>query len=551
MIRHIHSLKKELYGHPLLLWDTGKRSMQIMLRFALRGIKVNGFIAAVPRFVSESILGQPVLSPENASGIDTAIIVVDDHLPEKDISNIRKYGHTVQYSECLESDPRLSAGPVYIYGTGQDAWSFIKEAELHSVNIAGFISSSDEHVPEIMGKPVYRHIGNIPHEGFSVVVPSVMPGDRLHDIEASGFTGDVFISELSSDADLMSTDTLSMLANAVWDKKRIYICHDGPLARDLLHRVLSTYSIPLTGEVTIPDKNTDGLPDIYSLLDEDIDSCVLLFHSFSAVNRSKIVEAAVSIGFREGTNVFSSLDKSVYNMRFLKKALQYEKDTRMGISMDYSDVGGLRGWAKYGEDSDDAVRIMVLGGSTSSEVYFPENWVSKLYRSLSSREIRTVIYNGAYEMDDVSKEFSRMCRDIHFLAPDIIVSMSGLNDTTKKPDIFDHMREENALEYWMRMQYYMSIIAHMENATLLSFLQPSNISMSDASLRESLFFIRDSNKTNGPFEKKSVDDDFYINLLNLFRHRDGKYIDFCHYSDEANSEIAEVVRSEILSLLQE
>ena len=174
---------------------------------------------------------------------------------------------------------------------------------------------------------------------------------------------------------------------------------------------------------------------------------------------------------------------------------------------------------------------------------------SKLHRALSSRGIKNVIYNGAYEMDDVSKEFSRMCRDIHYLSPDIIISMSGLNDTVKKPDRFDHMRDENTFEYWKRMERYMASVAHAENAVFLSFLQPSNISMSDASLSESLFFIRDSQKTNGPFEKYASDDDFYVNLLNLFRHKDGKYIDFCHYSDDANREIAEIVCSSVVEVV--
>ena len=130
MIRFISIFKSELKKRPLFLWDTGKRSMQIMLRLALRGIAVSGFVASVPRFISDMIIGLPVISLESLHDIDHPLIIVDDHLPETEISIISRYGDILKISDCLEYDPDLACSPVYIYGIGEKAWSYIKNSNV-------------------------------------------------------------------------------------------------------------------------------------------------------------------------------------------------------------------------------------------------------------------------------------------------------------------------------------------------------------------------------------------------------------------------------------
>ena len=56
-----------------------------------------------------------------------------------------------------------------------------------------------------------------------------------------------------------------------------------------------------------------------------------------------------------------------------------------------------------------------------------------------------------------------------------------------------------------------------------------------------LMFVHDLHRRNGEFFKNAGEDDEYINLLPLFHHKEGMYIDCCHYSEEANEKIAECV----------
>ena len=550
MVKHIFILKKGLNDRPLFVWGTGQKSMWIVLRYALRNIKVSGFVSAVPRFVSETILGLPVISPSDLSAREGAVIIADDYTWAAELDEMRRWGEVILYSDTLEIDRSLSEKPLYIYGTGQKAWSYIKSFDKYGITVKAFLTSFREPQSFICGKPVYVFGDSNLEDDAVIIVASIYVGEILSNIETAGFKGDVYINELTSYEDLMSTNTFAVLADAFRRGKKVCICYDGELTRDLLIRCLSVYDIPVADEVTLYGDPEHGVPDIYSLADRGIDNCILLLHSFSDVDRCRMTEAAVSLGFKDGHNQFASLAKDVYNQLRTSKSLDYEKDVRMGVSIDYSSVGGLRGWAVHGSETDGALRIMVLGGSTSSELYRPENWVSRLNKALLSNGVRNVIFNGAYEMDDVQKEFSRMCRDIRHLAPDIVISMSGVNDLANKNDKFDFLRDESTFDYWKRIQRYMKAIAESENASYLSFLQPTNIAMPDATLEESLFFLRDAEKTGGSFEQGASSDDFYFNLFRLFRHKKGKFIDFCHYSDEGHEEIAQIVCSAVMDTLR-
>ena len=72
----------------------------------------------------------------------------------------------------------------------------------------------------------------------------------------------------------------------------------------------------------------------------------------------------------------------------------YYKDPLLGGSIIYPE--GKPGWKLYGKEEDDAIRILVLGGSTSSEQYHPENWISKLYYKLRQDNIKAVILSMKY-----------------------------------------------------------------------------------------------------------------------------------------------------------
>ena len=48
------------------------------------------------------------------------------------------------------------------------------------------------------------------------------------------------------------------------------------------------------------------------------------------------------------------------------------------------------------------------------------------------------------------------------------------------------------------------------------------------------------------FRIESRQDDFYINLLSLFDEKEGMFIDNCHYSENANGILAEIVYEKLI-----
>ena len=119
--------------------------------------------------------------------------------------------------------------------------------------------------------------------------------------------------------------------------------------------------------------------------------------------------------------------------------------------------------------------------------------------------------------------------------------MSGVNDRMEKDDIFDHFRTEDVFTYWRRMESYIQMIAQAEGAKAYAFLQPINMDLPESDLAENLMFVHELNQRGGWFCNEARDDDFYHNMLTLFWHQEGMYLDCCHYSKEAHEMIAEHV----------
>jgi hypothetical protein len=65
--------------------------------------------------------------------------------------------------------------------------------------------------------------------------------------------------------------------------------------------------------------------------------------------------------------------------------------------------------------------------------------------------------------------------------------------------------------------------------------------MPDAGLEDGMFFYWAGGTPNDIFLNESSSDDFYHNLISLFFHKEGMFIDFCHYSEEANEILADSI----------
>ena len=334
---------------------------------------------------------------------------------------------------------------------------------------------------------------------------------------------------------------------------------------------MNIYGIEIAGYVGGAEKQAQRIQSIYSLAyDGTEDKLIVISEEFP----EKYVEARENIelaGFSLEQRNYTGFQCHTRSKGMMLSEWHYYKDPLLGGSIIYPE--GKPGWKLYGKEEDDAIRILVLGGSTSSEQYHPENWISKLYYKLRQDNIKAVIYNGAHSGNDIVDEILRLLRDGYVLKPHIVISMSGVNNTSYK-DCANQFNEINLINwvqtlspdstycsgvesdeslysFWSRNVKILKLIAEFYGADFFGFLQPMNITMSHMSLWEkSRYELEGHAEASRDFMEHAKSCNDYRNLMQLFEHQDEMYIDMAHYSGLAHEAIADKVYETVMPAIQ-
>lgn len=367
-------------------------------------------------------------------------------------------------------------------------------------------------------------------------------------------------------------NALQSLDNANKMNKKIYLYSKKNQMSEFLILFLERCRIKISGYVNDVGDEEKDIKSIYELVSNGIDDkFILLNEEFS----DRIVSARKTIEY-----VGFSLEKTSYTCfqwhtcstkKFLDE-MNTSWDPLVGGSICYSD--GKPGWAMYGSEENNIVRILILGNSTSSEDFYIENWISKLYNKLKRNKIESVIYNGAHSANDIVDELLRFLRDGNVLNPQIVISMSGVNNLYYKEceNQFNSERmvgrgmafiregqyccgvksSESLYHFWYRNEQILKMLAVFYGAQFYCFLQPMNMTMEHMTLREKSIFEQERRIEGAlEFRKLSNHNAGYVNLMRLFEHQEGMYIDLCHYTDKAHAIIAEKVYETIMPALQD
>lgn len=547
MIKHIETLKSALEGKRIYVWDTARKAVWVFSTLALRGIDVAGFVTNFEEFVGESIMGRPIISLEEFSQIENAVAIVDDDVRSGAFSVIASAGEALYRKEALELNPALQNASLYVFGIDDNTWRIAKRLAREGVEIRGFITDGQSNGETILGLPVTGlSEGNLTSDD-AILVPADV--DRYLDAELasiieSGFGGTVFIHEVTCRWEIWSHSLVPGIDRALKQRKRMLLCCADDYSRQLLHRMFSLYGVEVAREVFCGEGD-DSENDIWSLADEDPEQCALVLGAFAEPQMLELMDAACDLGYKQGELGFFALQKAVYNKLLMEGILAYESDDKLGASIDYSRIGGRPGWMVFGDEHGAELRIIVLGGSTSTILYHPESWVVKLSKLLRANGVKAVIFDGANEGEGAMRELDRLIRDIHALRPDFVISLSGVNDQRSLTEKFERNRDESPFECWRRAESYLKVISEYEGAQFIGILQPMNACMKAESLEENMLFMSENHKWGKTFLGGMRDDDFYVNLLGLFHHQDGMFIDRAHYTDKAAQILAEHVYQEL------
>lgn len=242
----------------------------------------------------------------------------------------------------------------------------------------------------------------------------------------------------------------------------------------------------------------------------------------------------------------------------------------------------LEGWIRYssGISSGDTLRLAVVGGSTSDNVFEPDNWPIKLKEILESEGIAANLYNGATAGYSSSQELRLVQNYLQDIKPHFLISYSGVNEcvTYKRlnnqvtfssgfandqllPNLtvaLSKIRDgrgksrfggcEDSDSNYLAQQWFsnmekMKSIAEQNGVKFISIVQPSVVTLSprniefesDISIPDYLLSFYDIVNQNRQAN------DFMIDLTHIFDGSENVYFDDCHVNEPGNGIVAREV----------
>ena len=160
----------------------------------------------------------------------------------------------------------------------------------------------------------------------------------------------------------------------------------------------------------------------------------------------------------------------------------------------------------------------------------------------------------------------RFLRDGHIIQPDVIISMSGVNDAgtvlNNRFNLNDKQIKdneyitglpsaENSYEYWLRIEKMFKLHTDSLNIKFFPFLQPMNGWFPNASVVNRLVSEFEDCEDCKDFCSNANENDIYTNLIDLFKNQPEMLIDNCHYTDKAADILSDKVLETILPTITE
>ena len=577
MICELYSLKKEYLDKKVYIWNVNRDSIVLFMMLAFRRIDIQGFITLQEEYKGDIYMNRPVFTLNQVEWDDDSVIFVSDNV-SKDKINVLNGERIVYWSDAIGINDELRQKKVIIYGTGDGAKKLCRVLDKEKIDVELYcVTKKNNAMDYYKGKKIIEssELGN--YKDCAVVISVLDPQYRREILETlSDFHGriygeDIFRSETNKYA-LANINFIQIIDNAVKMNKKIYIYGRKNLLAELIENVLSIYGIKINGYVYDSGDREKGIMSIYELAYEGIEDKLIIINEESPERLIRVRENIEFAGFSLEKENYTGLQWYTRAKEELLLELKYYKDSLVGHSIIYPQ--GKPGWKIYGEEKKDGINIIVLGGSTSAEVWCPENWVSKLYNKLNKNNIRTTIYNGAHEGNDIVQEILRLLRDGYALKPDIVISLSGVNNLRyKQVDNLFNIEDfaiwfrsltsegiccngvcckESLYSFWSRNVSLLKAISEVYGASFFGFLQPMNITMENMSLREKSMHEEEQRSEEGirEFRQFACDNEDYINLMRLFEHKEGMFFDDCHYTDMANEVIANKIYEAIIPTIQ-
>lgn len=555
MIKSLFTLSNEYKDKKIVVYGVNRTSVNLFTDLALNySVDVYAFLDMEDKFTGESFVNRPVINISQLKKLADAILIIPEINEKQNLLKYTEQKIEILYkNEILDFNEELRNQKIYLYGIGNNACWLYDKMQDKGIAIEGVCVTTPGSIEEWCGKRVISAEQMKRESNCSVILASDIEqyiNEMLEQLDNCDMIKYIFY--FMSKNVILNMNFFQIINIALNKKKKIWLYDKGDEHAQYLKKVLSNYQVEIVKEI---DEES-----IYELGYENIDDISVIVAEKNAEKSEWVCDVLDSLGFG-----LERLDYTSTNWCTCKanwSALVIKRDILLGRAIYVNDK--YPGYDVYGNEKLAKVKIMILGGSTStSNVYRTVSWVECFYHILSEAGYCPVIYNGAMCSYRIVDEYLHMLRDIEPLKPDFVISFSGVNNTSERKvvnqfntssgdsiicnnsDVISGIKSDEPLyEFWYRVSKLIRLTAEYHGAKVYNFLQPMNSTNESYDLiQKGMFELTEHEKYIEDYKVKASaeSDPIYFNLSSMLDGKKQMYIDMCHYSTEANRLIAKRV----------
>lgn len=571
MLKILYTLAEKYEGKKIFIYGIGFHAMSAFAELSYCGIDIAGFVntnKAYEQHTGEYIMNRRILGKEELA--PEGIVVVPREISKTAIQKVLYGVCVLEIDKLLAPDYRLRNKKVILYGIGKRGNEIYDLLESNGINpAAACVSEKKQDVWRNL--PVYS-IEELEATSDTVfILATKLPKYRDemlgklkdHDVEK-------YIDLFLTYNDMVSGDMYQIVDKVSGEEKNIFLYGNDDELVQFMEKILNRYGVNINGRIyenADPDK---GMESIYELIYKELDNIAVIVAEWDREKSKAVCDQLSELGFCIQKHNYTSIYPKA--LRY-KKVFQVMTDCLLGYSP-YADKR-FPGYVVYGDAKKDDLKIMVLGGSTSTDRYYNSvGWPYFFWKKIRQQKEVTV-YNGAMMGHDIVQELLKLLRDIAYIRPDVVISMGGLNNVNVKKDtenqfcVKDVMRwiaamapkeryisgvkgDECTYEFWHRNLKVMKAVVESYGAKFFGFLQPMNVAKENPSLFD-IITTGEDNEDFWVFRERSKRESAsaYQNLIDLFDKETEMYIDYCHYSEKANKMLADIVFKTVIENMKE
>lgn len=548
MLKTIYLIKEDISKRNIFIYGVNRDSVTVFTNLVFWGADVKGFIDdEEKRYVGEHFVNRPIISAEQVSEIEDAIIVTPDTLEKKVVeSKIAEHIEIFYCEEIIVLNEELKKSSVYIYGIGAYGEKIYQQCCKQGITVRAACVTKKGSVSVWNNLPVYQisEIGEKADCAFIIATAQPLYQQQMLEI-LEGYKGDIYVYSYMLQHHISEGRFFQVIGKAVNEQKEIWLYEQNEELSEKIMEVFSRYSIHIQGKIQ----------NLYDLGYDSIQDAVVVI----AENDEYEVEQAC--------NILDSLGFALEHWNYTSLACETVKcagrvETSSDLLLRWSNVSNdpnYPGIIVHGNNREDDIRIMITGGSTSTDsIYRTESWVKIFYEKLISKNYKVTVFNSAACGHGCTRELLHLLRDGAYMQLDYVISLSGVNNTVThgiKNYFSDDLGESNTAatcglvsqeslyEFWLRNVRIMQDVVELYGAKYYSFLQPMAVKEKMSLFESVMHEARTCRKgmleyrRRASLEKNGV----YVNMIDLLDKKENMYIDNAHYSNRANELIADYI----------